>query len=107
MKVSVMLFAVSVAGALALPALASAADGETLAKSNGCMACHSVNAKLVGPSYKDVAVKYAGDATGEAHLIAKIRDGGSGVWGPVPMPPHPNISEADLKTLADWVLAQK
>ncbi len=107
MKVSVMLFAVSVAGALALPALARAADGETLAKSNGCMACHSVNAKLVGPSYKDVATKYAGDATGEAHLIAKIRDGGSGVWGPVPMPPHPNISEADLKTLADWVLAQK
>lgn len=87
---------------------ASAADGgETLAKSNGCMACHATDNKLVGPSYKEVAAKYAGDADGETWLIKKVKEGGSGVWGPIPMPPHPTISDADLKTMVDWVLSLK
>lgn len=80
-------------------------NGEVLAKANGCMACHQVDKKLVGPGYREVAVKYQGDPAAEAKLMKKIKDGGSGVWGPVPMPPHPALSDADLKTMADWILS--
>ncbi len=108
MKLPVTLSAVLLLGAIALPLAASAADSaETLIKSNGCTACHSTDTKLVGPSYKDVAAKYKGDKEAETKMIAKVKAGGSGVWGPVPMPPHPTISDADLKTMVDWVLALK
>ena len=76
-----------------------------LAKKSNCMACHQVDKKLVGPSYQDVAKKYAGDKAAEAKLVEKVKKGGSGVWGPVPMPPNPLVSDADLKTLVKWVLA--
>lgn len=76
-----------------------------LAKSKNCMACHAVDKKLVGPSFKDVAAKYkAADA---ASLAAKIKKGGSGVWGPIPMPANPQVTDAEAKILAVWVLAQK
>lgn len=108
MKLSVLLFSATACVALALPVHAADANkGETLAKSNGCMACHTVDKKLVGPGYKEVAAKYKGDKDAEAKLMKKIKDGGSGVWGPVPMPPHPSISDADLKTMADWILSLK
>jgi cytochrome c len=61
----------------------------------------------VGPAYKDVAKKYAGDKGAEAKLIAKVKAGGSGVWGPVPMPPNAQVSDADVKTLVKWILSQK
>lgn len=90
---------------LALMAAAPAWANLALAQKNACMACHAVDKKLVGPSYQDVAKKYAGQKDAEADLAKNIKAGGSGKWGPVPMPAQPNLSEADAKTLAAWVLA--
>ena len=91
----------SAAGAAANDAAAT----QLLTKYN-CQACHTVDKKLVGPSYKEVAAKYAGDAGAAAKLEKKVKDGGSGVWGQIPMPPN-NVPDADLKTLVEWILAQK
>ncbi|MCU0941503.1 MAG: c-type cytochrome [Hydrogenophaga sp.] len=88
---------------LSAPALAD----EALAKSKNCMACHAVDKKLVGPSYKDVAKKYAGDAKAVDMLATKIMKGGSGVWGAIPMPANPQVNDADAKKLAAWILGQK
>jgi len=76
-----------------------------LAKKSNCMSCHTVDKKLVGPAYKDVAKKYAGDKTAEAKLIAKVKAGGKGVWGEIPMPPNAAVKDADIATLVKWVLA--
>jgi cytochrome c len=89
--------------AVSAPALAD----EALAKANNCMACHAVDKKLVGPSYKDVAKKHGGDAAKVDALATKIIKGGSGAWGAVPMPANPKVSEADAKKLAAWVLGMK
>jgi cytochrome c len=78
-----------------------------LAQKKNCMACHAVDKKLVGPSYKDVAAKYAGQKDAVDKLATKIVKGGSGVWGPVPMPANTQVSEAEAKQLAAWVLTQK
>jgi cytochrome c len=78
-----------------------------LAKAKNCMACHAVSSKLVGPAYKDVAAKYAKDAGAAERLAQKIQKGSQGVWGPVPMPPNPQVSNEEAATLAKWVLAQK
>jgi cytochrome c len=88
------------------PMMAVAADGAALAKSNGCLACHNVAVKMVGPSYKAVAKKYKGDSKAPARLFEKVRKGGKGVWGPTPMPPQTTVSDADLKVIIAWVLAQ-
>jgi cytochrome c len=96
--------------------LAIAALGTTLAGSNaianmelaqksGCTACHAPDRKIVGPSYKDVAAKYKGKKDAEAMLAEKVKKGGSGTWGPVPMPPNAAIKDDDVKTLVKWVLA--
>lgn len=76
-----------------------------LAKGNACLSCHAVDKKLVGPSYQDVAAKYKGDAGAVAKLADKIKKGGSGVWGAIPMPPSAGLKDDDAKLLADWVLA--
>lgn len=76
-----------------------------LAKNNNCMACHAVDKKIVGPAYKDVAKKYAGQPDAEATLAKSIKAGGSGKWGPIPMPAQAQLSDADAKTLATWVLS--
>lgn len=89
------------AAAIAAPAFANTA----LAQKYNCTACHSPDKKMVGPAYKDVAAKYKGDAGAAAKLAEKVKKGGSGVWGPVPMPPNANVPDADIKTLVDWVLA--
>lgn len=78
-----------------------------LAKAKNCMACHTVANKLVGPSYKDVAEKYAGQKGAEDKLVQKVLKGGAGVWGPVPMPANPQVSEAEARSLVKWVLATK
>ncbi len=78
-----------------------------LATSKNCMACHAVDKKLVGPSYKDVAAKYKDDKTAADKLATKIIKGGSGVWGAIPMPANPQVSEADAKKLVAWVLSTK
>jgi len=88
---------------VAAPAMADLA----LATSKNCMACHAVDKKLVGPAYKDVAAKYAGQKDAVEKLTVKIMKGSSGVWGPVPMPANAQVNEADAKKLAAWVMAQK
>lgn len=84
----------------AAPAFANA----DLAKSKNCLACHAIDKKLVGPSYKDISAKYKGQDGAVAMLVTKIQKGGAGVWGPVPMPPNPQVSADEAKTLAEWVL---
>lgn len=78
-----------------------------LLKKNGCTACHSNDKKIVGPAYDEVAAKYKGDAGAAAKLLDKVKKGGSGVWGPVPMPPNPSVSDADLKTMITYILSLK
>lgn len=78
-----------------------------LAKAKNCMACHAVANKVVGPAFKDVAAKYAGQKDAEAKLAAKVMKGGSGVWGAIPMPANTQVSEAEAHTLVKWVLSQK
>lgn len=97
---------IAAVAALMLVSQANAADAaETLAQKNGCLACHSIDKKVLGPSYKDVAAKYKGDKTAEAKLISKVKLGGSGVWGPIPMPAHsPQVKDADIKTIIQWIL---
>ncbi|OBV39883.1 c-type cytochrome [Janthinobacterium sp. J1-1] len=104
MKRSMMLV-----GVLAVSALTSqvAMANPDLAKAKNCMACHAVGSKLVGPAYKDVAAKYAGQKDAENKLVAKVMKGGSGTWGAIPMPANPQVSEAEARTLVKWILAQK
>ena len=78
-----------------------------LAKAKNCMACHAVGNKVIGPAYKDVAAKYAGQAGVEDRLTQKVLKGGSGVWGAVPMPANTQVSEAEARTLVKWVLSLK
>jgi len=90
--------------------LASAGNvhaSEALAKKYNCLSCHGVDKKVIGPAYSDVAAKYKGDAGAEAKLIAKIKNGGSGVWGQIPMPPNASVPDADIKILVKWVLSAK
>lgn len=89
--------------AAALPAYAQ----EELAKKHNCFACHAVDKKLVGPSYKDVAAKYQGDPKAEAKLFEKVKKGGQGVWGAVPMPPNSQVPDNDIHALVKWILSQK
>ena len=79
---------------------------EQLAKQKGCMACHDLKAKKVGPAFADVAKKYAGRKDAVDYLAGKIKKGGSGVWGSVPMPPQ-NVTDAEAKQLAQWILSIK
>ena len=92
--------------ALALPGSPAFAS-EELAKKHGCFACHTVDKKMVGPSYKDVAAKYRGDKGAEAKLVDKVKKGGAGVWGQVPMPPNAAAPDGDLRALVKWILSQK
>jgi cytochrome c len=103
MNKSPILFAAIGVALASAPAFAS----EELAKKQGCTACHAIDKKLVGPAYKDVAAKYRGDAKAEAMLAEKVKKGGVGVWGQVPMPPNPHVPDADVKTLVKWVMTLK
>ena len=103
---------VSLAGAalLASGAAHAALDNakaEAMMKKDGCAACHSVEKKIVGPAYVDVAAKYRNDKNAAATLTKKIKEGGSGVWGQIPMPPNAAVPEADVKELVAWILALK
>lgn len=88
---------------LTTPAFAADAN-KSLAEKNGCLGCHAIASKLVGPSYQDIAAKYAGQPDAKARLVQSIRKGGVGTWGQMPMPPQAQLSEADAKKLAAWVL---
>jgi len=80
---------------------------QALASKKNCMGCHALERKMVGPSYKDVAKKYATDPSAADKLALKIQQGGAGVWGPVPMPSNPQVNEKEAKTLASWILSLK
>lgn len=106
MKPTLALLLTASFAALSSPASAQDAGAQLAAKKN-CLACHQVDKKLVGPSYKSIAAKYAGDKGAADMLATKIMKGGSGVWGPVPMPANPQVSDAEARQLAAWVLTLK
>ena len=107
MKKTLMMTAAS-AALLMMSGLAAADDsGQALAQKNACMSCHSVDKKIVGPAYKDVAKKYAGDKGAQAKLVAKVKAGGKGVWGEIPMPPNPQVKAEDVEKIVAWILALK
>ena len=99
--------AVLAAASLLVASAALADELEDMMKKNGCNACHSEDKKVIGPAYKDVAAKYKGDAGAVAKLTEKVKKGGSGVWGPVPMPPNAQVSDADAKKMVELILALK
>lgn len=96
-----------IALAMTLSVAAPAMADEALAKSKNCMSCHAIDKKVVGPAYKDVAKKYAGDAKAADALATKVLKGGSGVWGPVPMPANAQVNDAEAKKLVAWILSLK
>jgi cytochrome c len=93
--------AIATATLMASPAMANM----ELAKKSNCMSCHQVDKKLVGPSYQDVAAKYKGQGNAAKKLAAKVKAGGKGAWGEIPMPPNPNVKDADIQILVKWILA--
>lgn len=101
------LLVVLAAGVLVSQASFAADSTMDLAKAKNCLACHSVAAKIVGPAYKDVAAKYAGQKDAEDKLVQKVLKGGSGVWGSIPMPANTQVNDAEAHTLVKWVLSQK
>jgi cytochrome c len=95
-------------GAMAADAPTSAVsstDAMNIARKNACMGCHAIDRKLVGPSFQQIAAKYKGDAKAPARLEVKVRDGGSGVWGMLPMPSHRSMNSGDIRTVVGWILA--
>lgn len=104
-----LLLSIAAAGSMLVASQSFAADAaaaKALAQKSGCFACHSENAAVLGPAYKDVAAKYKGDASAEAKLVEKVKKGGSGVWGKNPMPPMgAQVKEADIKTIVHWILS--
>ena len=101
-----MLAAATAAAFATLAAGPAFADAD-LAQKKNCMACHAIDKKLVGPAYKDVAAKYAGQKDAVDKLAVKVLKGGSGVWGPVPMPANPQVTEAEARQLVQWVMTLK
>jgi len=95
---------IAVAAAAGVLLAGPARADEALAKKHNCLACHQVDKKVVGPAYKDIAKKYKGQSGAAALLAGKVKKGGSGTWGAVPMPPNPAVPDADLKKLVDWIL---
>ena len=98
--------AMMAAAGIVMAGQAYADEGADLAKAKNCMSCHAIDKKLVGPAYKEVAAKYKGDKAAPAMLAAKVKAGGKGTWGQIPMPPN-NVTEDEAKKLVAWVLAQK
>ena len=94
---------------LSQPALAAldTAAAEAMMKKDNCATCHAIDKKILGPAYKDVAAKYRGDKDALSKLSKKVKEGGAGVWGPVPMPPNSAVSDADIKELVTWILSLK
>lgn len=99
--------AAQTASAQAAAAQAAADPVTRLLNANACLGCHTADKPLVGPAFREVAARYRGDPAAAARLAQKVKAGGQGVWGQVPMPPNPGLSDADAKLLVDWVLAQK
>jgi cytochrome c len=108
MKFTVTLIAAAAAAMIATGAeAADAKAAEALAKNSGCLACHTTDKKLVGPSYKEIADRYRKDKGAPASLAQKVKAGGKGTWGDIPMPPNGHVKDADIKTMVEWILSIK
>ena len=99
--------AIGLAAAACLMLASAAQANEKLLQASGCTACHSVDKKLIGPGFKDVAAKYRGNRGAEADLIKKVKAGTKGVWGDIPMTPNAHVKDEDIKTLVQWILELK
>jgi len=95
----------SAVAALVLGVSGVASADQALAQKNACMSCHGVDKKIVGPAFKEVATKYKNDKGAEAALVAKVKAGGKGVWGQIPMPPNPQVKDEDAKKIVHWILS--
>ncbi len=104
---AVAVFALPLAALMPAKARADEPLGEQLYKKNDCVTCHAIDHQIVGPSYQDVAKKYAGQKGAVDMLVKAVKDGHVGTWGMVPMPPHPTMSDADIKTIVEWILSLK
>ena len=105
---AVVAFVVVMAGMTGSISSAVAVDtvaAQAIYKANACASCHMVDRKLVGPAYRDIAAKYKNDAGAQARLEKVVKNGGAGVWGAIPMPSHPRMSDADIRTVVQWILA--
>lgn len=113
MKLQVALLAAGFAGMVSAGVVFGQTKGvdpkaaEALAQKSGCIACHNVEKKVIGPAYKEVAAKYKADKDAATKLADKVKKGGAGVWGQVPMPPNSQVSDADIKTIVAWILSLK
>jgi len=108
MKSIVIVFAAVAATALGTNAQAADAKaGEALAQQSGCLACHTVEKKLVGPSYREIADRYRNDKGAEASLFKKVKEGGKGAWGDIPMTPNAHVKDQDIKAIVQWILSIK
>jgi cytochrome c len=106
MKLATLTLAAALVAAPAHAAL-DKAQAEAMMKKDGCAACHSIDKKIVGPAYNEVAAKYKGDKNAQAALEKKVKEGGAGVWGQIPMPPNPQVPANDVKDLVTWILSLK
>lgn len=95
------------AATLGLLLAAGVQADEKLARANGCLTCHQIDKKILGPAFKEVAAKYRGDNAAEANMVKKVKEGGKGAWGDMPMPPNAHVKDADIATLVKWILSQK
>jgi cytochrome c len=96
-----------IAASAALLMSGAASADQALAQKNACMSCHGVDKKIVGPAFKEVAKKYVGDKAAKDRLVAKVKTGGKGVWGQIPMPPNPSLKAEDADKIVTWVLSLK
>ena len=104
-RIAIALCAPVLAFAATANAQVDTAQVKDILKNNACLACHGIDHKVVGPGYNEVAAKYKGDEAAAAQLAKHIKEGSSGVWGPIPMPPNAGISDADIKVVVDWLMA--
>jgi cytochrome c len=107
MKLATLTLAAAALVAAPAHAVLDNAKAEAMMKKDGCAACHSIDKKIVGPAYTEVAAKYKGDKNAQAALEKKVKDGGVGVWGQIPMPPNAQVPAGDIKELVTWILALK
>lgn len=107
MKRQITLLAASLFAVGSASAALDNTSAEAMMKKDGCAACHNIDKKLIGPPYIDVATKYKGDKDAVTKLTDKVKKGGVGVWGQIPMPPNAQIPEADIKDLVTWILTLK
>ena len=107
MKLATLTLAAAALVAVPAHAALDNAQAEALMKKDGCAACHAIDKKIVGPAYNDVAAKYKGDKNAQAALEKKVKEGGVGVWGQIPMPPNAAVPPNDIKELVTWILALK